>query len=249
MDDQNHDFCKDWLVSLTCEERMVPDALILHSQWIDHQDLSLWRALLGAKASTPDWNTVTGDFLGRRIAFAHVFGPSMVAATMYPWAMRGSGLFIHTGYANRLRRDTCPGSILIAESAYAESVTESAVFHAAPELVDQAVYFCEQSGYPYRVGTVISASALPSAEEGHWRKWEKENLDGVDMETASVFSLASRLGKKSISLLNMAGLAACMASETKQLSDEIMNTDRRIRELSLHLAASQVKQEPTDADG
>ncbi|WP_010095522.1 purine or other phosphorylase family 1 [Ornithinibacillus scapharcae] len=65
-----------------------------------------------------DWNTVIGNYDGKRIGFANVYGGPSAAVTAHRYAVLGTENFIQTGYFGGLSHEVQYGDILIVTGAW-----------------------------------------------------------------------------------------------------------------------------------
>lgn len=244
------DFQKeDWMQALKLTDKDIPETFILHGEWEHGENLELWKQILSDEQSNPEWNTVIGNHQGNRVGFSNVFGGPSAAITAHIFGNVGTEKFIQTGYFGGLSHDVQYGDILIVTGAYMEdgvsqwySPGATQVF-ADPKLVEAAMQYCEEKGYRYVTGSVMSTSAMYMETAEIVKGWSEEGHLGVDMETATTFAIAKYFNRSAIGLLNLTDhiiKGDTFYTTTKKTKNLIDETDIKIRELALHLASLKV---------
>ncbi|WP_042149542.1 nucleoside phosphorylase [Paucisalibacillus sp. EB02] len=241
------DFKKeDWMQALKISEQSIPNSFILHGEWEHQENLERWKSILTEEQWASDWNTVIGNINGKRIGFSNVFGGPSAAITAHRYAILGTDKFIQTGYFGGLSHDVEYGDILIVTGAYMEDgvsqwyLPRHTLVHANQKLVSAAISFCEEKGYRYVTGTVMSTSAMYMETTEIVKSWSEEGHLGVDMETATTFAIAKYYNRNAIGLLNLSDhiiQGETFYSRPEELDNLMDDTDRRIRELALFLAS------------
>lgn len=101
------------------------------------------------------------------------------------------------------------------------------------DLLRKTAEYCEESNIRYHVGNVLSTDVFYNEDE-HVDKWTKMGVLGVEMEAASLYCNAARLGKRA--------LAICTVSDSFVYPEEkTTSEDRRARftqmiEIALEMA-------------
>ncbi|GGA80829.1 nucleoside phosphorylase [Ornithinibacillus halotolerans] len=236
---------EDWLEALKIEEKNIPNTMILHGEWEHQENLTDWRNLLTENQWLPVWNTVIGNFKNKRIGFSNVFGGPQASVIAHRFGILGTEKFIQTGYFGGLSHEVNYGDILIVTGAYMEDgvsqwyLPQDTFVHADQRLVEAAIDFCEQRGYSYVTGSVMSTSAMYMETTDIVRNWSEDGHLGVDMETATTFAISKYFNRKAIGLLNLSDhiIQGETFYQRDEHADQIMDeTDERIRELALYLA-------------
>ena len=73
-------------------------------------------------------------------------------------------------------------------------------------LLEKAVQAARTEGFPHQVGMVFSSDLFSSYNalgSDSWKKWAECGAIAQDMETYALYALASRMGKKALSILTM----------------------------------------------
>lgn len=240
---------EDWMKALTLSEKDIPETFILHGEWEHEENMKRWKQILADEQFLPEWNTVIGNYQGGRLGFSNVFGGPSAAVTAHIFGSVGTEKFIQTGYFGGLSHDVQYGDILIVTGAYMEdgvsqwySPGDTQVF-ADQKLVEAAIQYCEEKGYRYVTGTVMSTSAMYMETTKVVKSWSEDGHLGVDMETATTFAISKYFKRSSIGLLNLSDhiiqgdIFYTTTNKTREIMEE---TDWKIRELALYLASVNV---------
>ncbi len=240
------DFTKeDWLNALNIKEDAIPKSFILHGQWDHEWNLSTWKGILRQEQWIPSWNAIVGEYNFNKVGFANVFGGPIAAAIAHRFAVLGTETFIQTGYFGGLSHEVQYGDILIVTAAEMEDgvsqwyVPKKKTVLANQQLVDEAVKYCEDKGYKYIEGSIFTTGAIMVETSEMVKRWADKGHLGVDMETATTFSIAEKFNKRAISLLNLSdhiikGDTFYASNEERDNIED--NTDEKIRDLALHLS-------------
>lgn len=142
-------------------------------------------------------------------------GPS-AAIVIAELADLGARTFLRIGTCGGLERSLALGQILIVTEARAEDGTSRALGAGARALPDSdlLVQLLRAGGSGARRGPVVSSDLFYDGPEGQEQRWLGRGSVAVEMETATLFALASRRGLR-------AGAALLV-------SDIILPTRRRI---------------------
>jgi len=240
------DFQKeDWLKVLGIPEKNIPSSFIIHGEWVLEDNLSLWREILCNEALVPKWNTLVGKYNNLNIGYANVYGSSMASNIVHQFACSGTEIFIQTGYFGGLSSEVRYGDILIVTSAEMKDgvsqwyLPEQIVVESNKELVEAACNYCEEKGYRYVKGTVVSMSAMLLETHEMVKEWALKGHDGVDMETATTLAIAHKFNKKAIGLLNLSDHIIngdTLYSYTRDRELIEAETDKAIRDIALYLS-------------
>jgi uridine phosphorylase len=123
----------------------------------------------------------------------------------------GVETFIRVGTIGALQEDVEVGDMIVATGAAKEEGTskryESAVYPAVPDydvltsLVDSA----EQNDEDVHVGPIVSDDAFYNESDEYVADWNDANLLAIEMEAATVFSLARRRGLRAGAICTVDG--------------------------------------------
>lgn len=153
----------------------------------------------------------TGTYKGKRISvMGHGMGmPSVAIYTYELFNFYDVKNIIRVGTAGGLKSGMKLGDLVIAQGACTNSGflnqynlpgTYSPI--ADFELLSKAVKACDEFGYGYKVGNVISADNFYDENEG-WRAWQKMGVYAVEMEAAALYTNAARAGKRALTILTV----------------------------------------------
>jgi uridine phosphorylase len=115
-------------------------------------------------------------------------------------AKAGVETFIRVGTIGGLQSDVDVGDMIVANGAAKEEGTskryESPVYPAVPDfdVLASLVESAESNDEDVHVGPIVSDDAFYNESDEYVADWEDANLLGIEMEAATVFSLARRRG-------------------------------------------------------
>lgn len=240
------DFKKqDWMEAIKMEEKSIPSSFILHGELEHEWNIATWRKILSGARWFPNLNVLIGDYGENRLGFSNVYGGSQVSIVAHRFAAMGTDKFIQTGYFGGLSNQVKPGDIFIVTGAYMEDgishwyLPGQKFVEADGQLVEASIRYCEERGYTYVTGPIITTGTFMMETAEIVEGWSEAGYLGVDMETSATFAIAKSFGKRAIGLLNLtdhiiSGQTFYNGNEkSKKIEEE---TDKRIRELALYLA-------------
>ncbi|MGI6229718.1 MAG: purine-nucleoside phosphorylase [Tractidigestivibacter sp.] len=154
----------------------------------------------------------TGTYKGKRIS---VMGSGMGIPSMCLYAHElytqiGVDAIIRVGTTGGLPEDLHTGDIVIAMSAATNS-NIAALYDSPVKLaptadwgmLKDAVNSCEELGYSYRVGQVVSSDVFYNPREDAPVRYKDLGLLCVEMETAGLYIEAQTSHKKAVSVLSV----------------------------------------------
>ena len=153
----------------------------------------------------------TGTYEGRPIS---VMGsgmgmPSMGIYSHELFCLYGVDTIIRIGSAGAIDPSLKIGDIVIAAascttSSYAAQYHLPGHFAPAADfsLACQAAQLCEQKGFSYKAGTVLTSDWFYDESQG-LPQWQKMGVLAVEMESAALYMEAARAGKKALCLLTI----------------------------------------------
>jgi uridine phosphorylase len=155
----------------------------------------------------------------------------------------GVETFIRVGTIGALQEDVEVGDMIVATGAAKEEGTskryESAVYPAVPDydvltsLVDSA----EQNDEDVHVGPIVSDDAFYNESDEYVADWNDANLLAIEMEAATVFSLARRRGLRAGAICTVDGnlVAGTQkgADGEEELPEKAKNNVERAIDISL----------------
>ncbi|MBR5905723.1 MAG: purine-nucleoside phosphorylase [Bacteroidales bacterium] len=148
----------------------------------------------------------TGTYKGKRVSMmGHGMGiPSIGIYTHELYNFYGVKTIIRVGSAGAYQKDLKLGDLILAmgactDSNYASQYELPGTFApiADYELLSKAVKACEEFGYDYKVGNVMSTDIfyrdIPRID-----KWIKMGVLGVEMEASALYMNAARSGNRAL---------------------------------------------------
>ena len=153
----------------------------------------------------------TGTYKGKRLSMmGHGMGmPSIGLYTYELYHFYGVKTIIRVGSAGAYTTDLHVGDLVIAEGActdsnYGDQYELGGVF--APianfELLRAAAESCDQMGYPYKVGNVLSSDVF-YRENPRTERWIAMGVLAVEMEVAALYFNAARCGGRALGIVTI----------------------------------------------
>ena len=150
----------------------------------------------------------TGTYQGKRVSvMGHGMGiPSIGIYTYELFNFYGVENIIRVGSAGALLTDLHVGDLIIAMGActnsnYAAQYELPGTYAPVADfsLLRKAASACDELGYRYMVGNVLSSDAFYHANP-HNEKWIQMGVMAVEMEIAGLYMNAARAGKKALAI-------------------------------------------------
>ena len=155
----------------------------------------------------------------------------------------GVETFVRVGTTGALQSDIEIGDMVVATgAAKAEGTTkryESATYPAVPdyEVVSALADAADERDEDVHLGPIVSDDAFYNESDEYVRDWEAANLLAVEMEAATVFSLARRKGLRSGAICTVDGnlVEGTQKGETddEELPEKARDNVERAIDLSL----------------
>lgn len=153
----------------------------------------------------------TGTYQGKRVSvMGHGMGiPSIGIYTYELYNFYDVDTIIRVGSAGALHTDLHVGDLCLAMGACTNSNyalqyelpgTYSAI--ADFDLLRKAADACDQFGYKYKVGNVLSSDMFYN-ENSHVDRWMKMGVLAVEMEATALYMNAARAGKRAMVILTI----------------------------------------------
>lgn len=202
----------DWLRAKKLSPSEVPRTLVMVGEdWDPVERLSDLTAMLDVVVARPRWNVVIGDVAGRRIGLSNVCWGPMAAMVAHQFFAMGTEEVVLVGYFGGLDHGLRYGGALIVEAAEGEDGASAAYSgtgaHAAdPGLVSRAAKLCDHRNLSHTRGRVVTTDAMLLEDQDTIARWVAAGYQGVDGETASVYAVAKRLGRRAVALLTCSDL-------------------------------------------
>ena len=170
----------------------------------------------------------TGTYKGKRVSMmGHGMGmPSIGLYTYELYNFYGVKTIIRVGSAGACNHGLHIGDLVLAQGActdsnYADQYQLDGMF--APigdfELLRKAADVCEEKGFTYKVGNVVS-SDLFYRENPNTKGWIKMGVLCLEMESAGLYMEAARCGKKALAILTI--------SDEVLTGKELSSDDRQV---------------------
>lgn len=143
-----------------------------------------------------------GTFGGRRVGLqAHGVGGPSAALVVEELVQVGVTRIVRLGTFGSLSPDFAPGDLLCAAAAIPHDGASRALVHGEPhapladfEIVHAAVHDAKHAGVRMRVGLVATTDLYHDPDDGLDERWAARGAVGVDMETATLLTLAPLRG-------------------------------------------------------
>ncbi len=153
----------------------------------------------------------TGTYKGKRVSvMGHGMGiPSIGIYTYELYNFYDVKTIIRVGSAGSINMDLHVGDLVVAQgactnSSYGDQYELPGTFAPIADfgLVRGAVEACEQFGYKYKVGNVLSSDTFYS-DNPHNDKWMSMGVLAVEMEASALYMNAARAGKRALVILTV----------------------------------------------
>jgi len=153
----------------------------------------------------------TGTYQGKRISvMGHGMGlPSIAIYTYELFNFYGVKTIIRVGSAGSLKTDLHVGELVLAMGAstnsnYGSQFELPGTYAPIADftLLRKAAEACDQRGYRYKVGNVLSSDTFYS-ENPHNDRWMKMGVLAVEMEASALYMNAARADCKALTILTI----------------------------------------------
>lgn len=153
----------------------------------------------------------TGTYKGKRVSvMGHGMGiPSIGIYTYELYNFYDVDTIIRVGSAGALHTDLHVGDLCLAMGActnsnYASQYELPGTYSAIADfdLLRKAADACDQFGYKYKVGNVLSSDMFYN-ENSHVDRWMKMGVLAVEMEATALYMNAARAGKRAMVILTI----------------------------------------------
>lgn len=150
----------------------------------------------------------TGTYKGKKVSvMGHGMGiPSISIYTYELFNFYDVDTIMRVGSAGSYHKDLKVGDLVLAQGActdsnYAAQYELPGTF--APicdfSMLRQAADFCDEKGFRYMVGNVLSSDVFYS-DNPHSDRWMKMGVLAVEMEAAALYMNAARAGKRALAI-------------------------------------------------
>lgn len=157
-------------------------------------------------------NGFTGTYKGKRISvMASGMGQPSIGIYSYElFNFYGVKNIIRVGSTGTISKDLHIGDIILAMGA-CTTTNFDFNFHlpgtfcpiADFELLRKAANYCEQKGYRYMAGNVVSSDFFYYDDAKDATDWQKMNVLSIEMESAALYMNAARANKKALCILTV----------------------------------------------
>jgi uridine phosphorylase len=201
----------DWLSILNIPESRIPRVLLLRGTRNLKTYYEQYRQLFENVLDVGSPNGVLedlliGDYAGKPVAYASVYGANMASEIVHIFGVLGSRLVIQTGNCGALQDGFSAGDLFVATEAFCgegaaqyyktNGTTVTAQFSATARAhIDR---ICD---IPVHYGRIYTTSALFAEGEQEIESWYQQGYAAVDMETATTFAVAEYFGMDRLSIL------------------------------------------------
>ncbi len=117
---------------------------------------------------------------------------------------------IRVGSAGSFQKNIGLLEVVIAMSASTDSGFNKSVFGEAAysptanyELFKKATDFASANNIDFRAGSVLTSDQFYDDDDNYYKKWGKYGVLCVEMETAGLYTIASKYGAKALSILTI----------------------------------------------
>ncbi len=182
----------------------------------------------------------TGTHNGKRVSvMGHGIGiPSIAIYTYELFNFYGVKTIIRTGTAGCIQPGMQLGDIVLAQGActnsnYLSQFELPGTFApiASFDLLYKAVKSCEQLGYGYKVGNVLSSDVFYDENSG-WKQWQKMGVLAVEMEATALYTNAIKAGKQALCILTVSD---SIVDGTATTAEERQKTFTRMMDVAFSL--------------
>ncbi|HUZ18322.1 MAG TPA: purine-nucleoside phosphorylase [Spirochaetia bacterium] len=154
----------------------------------------------------------TGTWKGRRVSVqgSGMGQPSLAIYVNELIRSYGVKRLIRVGSCGSLQPDIGLRDIVIAMSASTDSAMNAARFRgmqlaptASPALFLEAVRAAERMGLPVRIGPILATDTFYADDPEGWRLWAEYGHLAVEMESAMLYTLASKHRVEALTILTV----------------------------------------------
>lgn len=153
----------------------------------------------------------TGTYKGKCVSvMGHGMGiPSIAIYTYELFNFYDVENIIRVGTAGCIQPGMKLGDLVIAQgactnSAYIDQFRLPGTYAPIADfgLMNKAVKTCEELGYGYKVGNVMSSDNFYDEYNG-WKEWQRMGVLAVEMEASALYANAAKAGKHALAILTV----------------------------------------------
>ena len=183
----------------------------------------------------------TGTYKGKRVSvMGHGMGiPSIAIYTYELFNFYDVKNIIRVGTAGCIQPGMKLGDLVIAQgactnSAYIDQYKLSGTYAPIADfgLLSKAVKACEEFGYGYKVGNVMSADNFYD-EDQDWKAWQRMGVYAIEMEASALYTNAARAGKHALAILTVSD---SIVDGTATSAEERQKSFTRMMDVAFSLA-------------
>jgi purine-nucleoside phosphorylase len=104
---------------------------------------------------------------------------------------------------------------------------------ASFELLLKAYNAAQEKGIPVKVGNILSSDLFYGDDPEAWKVWQKYGILAVEMETAELYTVAAKFGRRALSILTVSDSAVTKEATT---AEEREKTFTEMMEIALEVA-------------
>ncbi|MCQ2129705.1 MAG: purine-nucleoside phosphorylase [Bacteroidaceae bacterium] len=183
----------------------------------------------------------TGTYKGKRVSvMGHGMGiPSIAIYTYELFNFYDVKNIIRVGTAGCIQPEMKLGDLVIAQgactnSAYIDQYKLPGTYAPIADfgLLSKAVKACEEFGYGYKVGNVMSADNFYD-EDQDWKAWQRMGVYAIEMEASALYTNAARAGKHALAILTVSD---SIVDGTATSAEERQKSFTRMMDVAFSLA-------------
>jgi len=196
---------KFWLNLLKIKEEEVPKTMIIYGSWFFDKTIKLLEKNITKKQDTGLPNLHIGKINNKSVAYGAVYGPTMAGEFTHLAGVIGIKRIILIGSCGSLQAGK--NNIIIPKSSIRNDavsdwyLSKNVTPLATIKLVNKAKQLLAKKNITSDIGTVITLSHMLMETNDLIDNWNKQGIDGVDLETASVYSIANFFNLECVALL------------------------------------------------
>lgn len=202
---------QEWMDAFHLGEEQLPEALLVLGSWGAARGLAVFNDL--AERVTPVHrleNVALGEWSGRNVAFAVVYGAPRAADVCHILCVLGVRAVVQIGWYGGLQPDLQYRELLVPDVvAGRDGVSRRyGAGRALPtvRLSQRLAEEAETRRFAHRTGALLSTTNITAERPRDVSRWSREGFTGVDLETAATFAVADRFGRQHAALLSMSDL-------------------------------------------
>ncbi|MFN0094788.1 MAG: hypothetical protein ACKVVT_08430 [Dehalococcoidia bacterium] len=201
----------------------VPDVLAFIGAFGATRTAARFARYLDDAGELPRMESWIGPKHGLKVALAAGMGGPLAAFLVHTWVGAGVPRVVQLGWYGALQPGTGLADVAVPHHAAREDGTsdwylpKGLLADATPELQRRVAAGLRAEGVPVHESAIFTTPALLAESSDVISDWQRHGWQGVDMETATTFSVAKSLGAQRVAaLIRMDDLVA----ETDSIASE-----------------------------